>query len=291
MPVLGFELYSILQLAGQLTAALILDHVGFLGMPKKQASMSRIGGVVVVLLGCILCESALQSTAPSEDEVGAARHLGSSSFILAIIVAGISGFMLPLQACVNRRVSARLPVKGMGALISFTGGLILLAVVNAVFYLATSPGALVAGLLRPGLEVAIAHGWMLSGERYGACAVTAAILLSPLISVTGFSVALILGTLVLSIIADTYGFFGFDAISPTSLRVMGAVVAFIGVVTTLASSVRQSGLRTELPTADLLTENARGGATTSSEGCESPLEIEPSGDAGCMMGQTIEHKR
>jgi hypothetical protein len=79
---------------------LILDYVCFLGLPKKQScnrSMSRIGGVVVVLLGCILCESA-QSTAPSEDEAEVAHH-GSSSFILALIVAVISSVMLPLQAC------------------------------------------------------------------------------------------------------------------------------------------------------------------------------------------------
>jgi len=39
--------------AGQMVAAIVVEHFGLLGSAKVQVSLSRVGGVVLVVLGVV----------------------------------------------------------------------------------------------------------------------------------------------------------------------------------------------------------------------------------------------
>ncbi|MEO1133613.1 MAG: DMT family transporter [Cyanobacteria bacterium J06639_1] len=57
-PQIGAVLALALAIAGQMIAALVLDHYGALGLPKYAASPMRIAGAVLVVLGVAAIASA-----------------------------------------------------------------------------------------------------------------------------------------------------------------------------------------------------------------------------------------
>ena len=123
-PALGFALSNILQVGGQLTASLIMDHLGFLGMPQRRVTLDRLCGALLVAVGCAI--SVLADTpdgaALADDDAGGEKGVGSVVFFGSVAMSVFAGGLPAVQACVNRRVSSRLPIKGMGALVSFIVG-------------------------------------------------------------------------------------------------------------------------------------------------------------------------
>ncbi len=53
-PRLGVATTIILMVAGQLLLGLVLDHIGFLGMPKQPISLGRVAGVGLVIAGVLM---------------------------------------------------------------------------------------------------------------------------------------------------------------------------------------------------------------------------------------------
>ena len=53
-PRIGVGVLLTAAIAGQLLAAVILDHYGFFGLPRQPVNLTRIGGVALVLLGAAL---------------------------------------------------------------------------------------------------------------------------------------------------------------------------------------------------------------------------------------------
>lgn len=53
-PRIGVAMTFSLIVAGQMLITLVLDHFGFLGLPIKEISLARIGGVALVIAGVIL---------------------------------------------------------------------------------------------------------------------------------------------------------------------------------------------------------------------------------------------
>ena len=51
LPRTGAAAFSVALIAGQLCGALVLDHFGWLGLAQRAFSMSRLIGVMLVLLG------------------------------------------------------------------------------------------------------------------------------------------------------------------------------------------------------------------------------------------------
>ncbi|MFN0084414.1 MAG: DMT family transporter [Blastocatellia bacterium] len=56
VPRIGSASYSVAVIAGQLIAAIVLDHLGALGLPQHSASLSRIGGALLLLAGVWLIQ-------------------------------------------------------------------------------------------------------------------------------------------------------------------------------------------------------------------------------------------
>ena len=53
-PRIGIGVLLTAAIAGQLLAALVLDHYGFFGLPRQPVNLTRIAGVTLVLAGAML---------------------------------------------------------------------------------------------------------------------------------------------------------------------------------------------------------------------------------------------
>lgn len=54
VPRLGVATTIILMVGGQLLLGLLLDHIGFMDMPRQPISWGRVGGVALVLAGVVM---------------------------------------------------------------------------------------------------------------------------------------------------------------------------------------------------------------------------------------------
>ena len=54
VPRLGVAMTFSLIIAGQMLVTLIIDHFGLLGVPVKEVSLARIGGIVLIAGGVVL---------------------------------------------------------------------------------------------------------------------------------------------------------------------------------------------------------------------------------------------
>ncbi|MGQ0542576.1 MAG: DMT family transporter [Blastocatellia bacterium] len=54
VPKLGVAMTFSLIIAGQMIVTLIIDHFGLLGVPVKEVSLARIGGILLIAAGVIL---------------------------------------------------------------------------------------------------------------------------------------------------------------------------------------------------------------------------------------------
>ena len=51
---LGITLLHVIQVTVELSSSLFIDHIGFLGTPRRPLSTRRAGGVALALLGAVL---------------------------------------------------------------------------------------------------------------------------------------------------------------------------------------------------------------------------------------------
>jgi bacterial/archaeal transporter family-2 protein len=54
VPRLGVAMTFSLVIAGQMIVTLIIDHFGLLGVPVKEVSLARIGGILLISAGVVL---------------------------------------------------------------------------------------------------------------------------------------------------------------------------------------------------------------------------------------------
>jgi bacterial/archaeal transporter family-2 protein len=54
LPKLGVAMTFSLVIAGQMLITIIIDHYGLLGVPVKEISLARVGGIVLIICGTIL---------------------------------------------------------------------------------------------------------------------------------------------------------------------------------------------------------------------------------------------
>jgi transporter family-2 protein len=54
VPRLGVAMTFSLIIAGQMLITLVLDHFGFLGVPVKEISLARVGGILLITAGVVI---------------------------------------------------------------------------------------------------------------------------------------------------------------------------------------------------------------------------------------------
>ena len=252
-PALGYQVYTLSKVAGELLGAVAVDAVGLLGLQRRAPTALRAGGALLTLLGCLLTLADRgQGAGGSEDSSGGG---GEEEFAWwRVALALFTGCLLPIQASINRRLSERLPagVKTGAALISFSVGSCCLAASALLGWALSDDESLGADTFSSLGEIfsALGNWWMLLGGLYGSFFVAGGVLLTPRLGATAYFVSSVCGAIVSAIAADHFGILGFAVRGVTWLRFLGAAVAVAGVGCVARSNMPESTLEdvdVELP--------------------------------------------
>lgn len=144
-------------------------------------------------------------------------------YLLAAILAGL---VMPIQSRVNGALGTHLGDPVAASLVSFTTGLVLLVAVSIFL-----PSARVGAKLIPvALRERRFPRWYLVAGGVGAMVVVTQSLTVPLVGVALFTVALVTGQTIGSMLVDGIGFGPGGRRKINALRAVGAVLAIVGVL-------------------------------------------------------------
>ncbi|EQC43678.1 DMT family transporter [Bacteriovorax sp. Seq25_V] len=128
------------------------------------------------------------------------------------------GLMVPLQAIINARLSSLVGGSTQAALISFTGGFLIFALIGLFNY----------GNLPSLSKIVSLPPYLLSGGIIGSIFVLSAIIIVPKLGSTGWTALIVTGQLLASLIMDHYGLFGLAQKMINFQRVLGATLLLAG---------------------------------------------------------------
>lgn len=138
---------------------------------------------------------------------------------LLMFAALVAGSTMPLQSAVNSRLSQYLNGPLYAAFISFAGGLVLLAAM-----------ILSSGSGLPSPERFAGIKWFYyTGGIYGVMVITSVIFASPVIGIGSTLVMIVTGQLLMSVVFDSFGWFGMPLIALSPARIAGVIMIIAGV--------------------------------------------------------------
>lgn len=144
----------------------------------------------------------------------------SSNTLFLMIVALVAGAMMPTQAATNNKMAATVGSPIFAAFLSFLVGTALLLVVTLFSGLGSSSFA--------AISQAPPAAWL--GGFFGACFVTAAVILVPRLGVAMTFSLFVAGQLLTSLAIDHYGLLGVEVKEISLPRVAGIVLITAGVI-------------------------------------------------------------
>jgi len=158
------------------------------------------------------------------DEPSTINHelnfMNISGTYLFIVIAILSGVMMPTQASINNKLAGEVSSPILAAFISFVVGTVALF----IYMLVTG---VPLGNLRL-LKQASLISW--SGGLLGAFYVASAVMLVPRLGVALTFILIIAGQMFISLVLDHYGFFGLPVKEVNFQRLIGAALIITGVI-------------------------------------------------------------
>jgi transporter family-2 protein len=136
--------------------------------------------------------------------------------LLLLLFAVVAGAFLPLQAGVNARLAHFVGGPVRASMVSFVVGALCLALVVVLFYRSG------------GHRAGAAPWWAWVGGVLGAFYVTATVVIPVRIGAAAFFGILVAAQLVMSVLADQFGWLAFEQRSITPLRLLGVVLLVTG---------------------------------------------------------------
>jgi transporter family-2 protein len=136
------------------------------------------------------------------------------------ILAFIAGMALTIQVGINSTLRHGLGDPGMATLVSF-----LVGIVGLVFYLLLTRTPLPART-----AIAAVPAWAWFGGLVGAFYVATTVIAGPRLGSATLLALVVLGQLLASLVIDHYGWIGFPQHSITTVRIVGAILLFSGVL-------------------------------------------------------------
>lgn len=136
-----------------------------------------------------------------------------------MLLAFAAGMVMPLQAALNGQLRGHLGSPYAAALVSFTAGTVVLAL-------------LVLSMRTPWPSQASAVPWWLwiAGGTLGAGYIVLSIVLPPMLGVALTFGLIVAGQLAVSLTFDHYGLFGFAVHAISPWRIVGAALIVAGVI-------------------------------------------------------------
>ena len=156
---------------------------------------------------------------------------------LYLATAVFAGLAMPIQSRINGALGARLGDPVAASLVSFTTGLILLVIASAVL-----PGARAGALAIPrALREKRFPLWYLAAGCVGAFVVISQTLTVPLVGVALFTVAIVTGQTLGSLLVDSLGFGPGGRRRISAIRALGAGLTIAGVVWAVSPRMGSAG--------------------------------------------------
>lgn len=242
-PRVGALLTVVLPIAGQIITGLAIDQFGLLNAPRTEASLPRLLGAVLVIVGVLVSVGAVKfrgrrrkiaadpaegaaSTRTEEAATDPGEHTPSETNRNPSVwfwrVFGVAlGALIASQAAVNAQLGGLLGSPIRAASISFAVGFTLLSLI--VLF-----GRLPVRVRRVNKDEANPP-WMWIGGLVGALFVTTQAILVPHIG-TGLTViATLMGMMVGSLLVDRFGLLGAPRIPVTRTKLVGLAIMLVSV--------------------------------------------------------------
>jgi transporter family-2 protein len=167
--------------------------------------------------------------------VAIAHEASRFGYIVAVALSVLAGIALAVQSRVNGELGLALGNGSLAALISFGSGLLVLMLALAFW----RPGRVGLRQVRVALATRTLPWWAILGGLAGAFFVLGQGLVGGIIGVALFSVAIVTGQTLGSVVIDSRGLFGVTKMPPTPPRIIGSLAVFVGVV--VAASLWSEG--------------------------------------------------
>lgn len=214
LPKLGAAMTVVTTVTGQMIMSILIDWFGFFHAPVHGISFGRIAGVLFMLFGILLMNYLPKSK----------RQLASQSSSKWWMLAGfLSGLVPPIQTAVNSQLRTAVDSFFLASLISFTVGVIALALIVFIFVRRfTFSTRNAAGEKMP--------LWALVGGFLGVAYVTANIVLMPYLGVALTIMILLCGQMVMALLIDHFGMFSIPKQTIDSKRIIGIACIIIGII-------------------------------------------------------------
>lgn len=156
-------------------------------------------------------------------------------YLLAVAFSLVAGVGVAMQSRVNGELGLALDNGYLAALVSFGSGLILLLLALVVW----RPGREGLSQVRVALKERTLPWWSILGGLAGGFFVLSQGLVGGIIGVALFSVAIVTGQTLGSVVIDSRGLFGATKMPLTAPRIIGSLIVLLGVV--VAASVWSEG--------------------------------------------------
>eukprot|EP00924_Labyrinthula_sp_SR-Ha-C_P016832 snap_masked-scaffold_6-processed-gene-15.54-mRNA-1 protein AED:1.00 eAED:1.00 QI:0/-1/0/0/-1/1/1/0/396 len=215
---IGYSLFFVSAIAGQIVSALLVDAYGFEGLPVTKPTKYRIACLALVLAGAVLTVvDGLESTLEAAD-------VSAVELIVYVVLAAGSGALGGLQAPMLVKFTRQmrtLPYRSAW-FVQGTSALFIL-IVSWLLALASDTPINFEGLR--GLSF-----WKFMGGPVGTSFAFISIVLAPRLGMGMLAALNIAGQLVGSLCIDTFGLIGAQELPLEALRVFGVIVVYIAVI-------------------------------------------------------------
>jgi len=157
------------------------------------------------------------------------------AYFFAVFLSIVAGVAVAMQSRVNGELGLALANGSLAAVVSFGSGLVLLLLALVLW----RPGRVGLSQVRVSLKQGTLPRWAIFGGLAGGFFVLTQGLVGGVIGVALFSVAVVTGQTLGSVIIDSRGLFGMPKMPLTPPRVIGSLVVLAGVI--VAASLRVEG--------------------------------------------------
>ena len=216
-PKIGFPLYTISVIFGQIIASMLMDNFGFCWTQIKHLSLVNLFGALAAIFGIIFYQIPSFQTYQAQNIM---------LIILYTIIAVFAGIFVTVQAALNRRLKELIDATPYhSAFLSFLNAVIILTAINLVLYIVNNDWFETNG------DYLQWH--MFFGGLIGAISVSMMIICPSYIGFVATYICVIFGSLIMSVTFDYLNAFGVetnDNVHKSVFRIFGVILVFIGAV-------------------------------------------------------------
>eukprot|EP01084_Bolivina_argentea_P142253 249920_1 len=220
-PSIGFALYTISVIFGQIIASMLMDNYGLFWSEIKRLSIINFIGAFAAICGIIIFQIPSFNQNNNDEE-----EINIGLIILYMIIAIFAGISVTIQSALNRRLKDIINgTPYQSAFLSFLNASIILTIINIIIYI----------VLNDWFETntEFLKWYMFFGGLIGAFVVSMMIICPSYIGFVATYICVIFGSLIMSIIFDYFDAFGIstnEQVHKSVFRIFGVIIVFIGAI-------------------------------------------------------------